>query len=59
MNESSESMEDLLAALQERAKELNCLYDIEEILGDHETEPTDACRRIIRTCPPNRAAATA
>ena len=33
MSEHAESLDNLLTSLQERAKELNCLYAIEELLG--------------------------
>jgi len=43
---------DLLAALTERAKELNCLYGVEEILNEPDIEPDEACRRILELIPP-------
>ncbi|GAB4331490.1 MAG: hypothetical protein Kow0037_08140 [Calditrichia bacterium] len=48
---SPESIEKLLLSLQERAKELNCLYEIEEILSKPNDSLTDVFRRIINAIP--------
>jgi hypothetical protein len=44
-------IERLLASLQERAKELNCLYGVDEILADPDLPLADACRRIADVLP--------
>ncbi len=52
MNEPKSSIDKLVASLQERAKELNCLYRIEEILRDL-NKPFDALFvEVIRVIPP-------
>jgi len=45
-------VEDILAALQERAKELNCLYRIEEILAVHDKPLEELFRAVIEAIPP-------
>lgn len=42
----------LLAALQERAKELNCLYEVEEALGSTETDFLEVLEKIVLVIPP-------
>jgi predicted nucleotidyltransferase len=52
MSEPKKSLEQLIASLQERAKELNCLYLIDDILKDLD-EPLDSIfSRIIQAIPP-------
>jgi len=51
-SDTSDPVNDLLAALTERAKELNCLYGVEEILNVPDIEPDEACRRILELIPP-------
>jgi len=52
MNDTDKSIDKLIASLQERAKELNCLYQIEEILRESE-QPMDAiCHRVVKVIPP-------
>ncbi|MEE8577373.1 MAG: pyruvate, phosphate dikinase, partial [candidate division Zixibacteria bacterium] len=46
------SVDKLLDSLQERAKELNCLYRIEELLNKRDAEVADVCIGIIETIPP-------
>ncbi len=43
--------EDLIRSFQEREKELECLYKIEEILRRHETELEDAAKDVIEVIP--------
>ncbi|MCU0303522.1 MAG: nucleotidyltransferase domain-containing protein [Thermoanaerobaculales bacterium] len=45
-------VEALLASLQERAKELNCLYEVEQILALIDLPPEDTFRRIVEVIPP-------
>lgn len=49
---NSPSAEKLILALQERAKELNCLYEIEELLGDHSKTLDEIFLGIINAIPP-------
>ncbi|MBD3347979.1 MAG: pyruvate, phosphate dikinase [Candidatus Eisenbacteria bacterium] len=42
----------LLESLQERAKELNCLYHVEEALRTHENSLEDALESVIDAIPP-------
>lgn len=44
--------ERLIEALQERAKELNCLYEIEELLNDSDAGLDDVFRGVVRAIPP-------
>lgn len=46
------SIDKLLVSLQERAKELNCIYRIEEILSNLKASIGDTCRQIIEAIPP-------
>ena len=47
MSSTDKPMDEILLALQERAKELNCLYRVDEILVRHETNPEDAYREML------------
>jgi len=44
-------MEQILAALQERAKELNCLYRVDEVLNRPGIERDDALREVLAMIP--------
>jgi len=50
--DQSKSNERLLWALQERAKELACLYEVEELLDDAEKPLEDVFAGIIEAIPP-------
>jgi pyruvate,water dikinase len=50
--EKSTSIEKILSALQERAKELNCLYKVEELLNDTERDNEYIFNSIVRVLPP-------
>lgn len=52
MNESQRTPDDLISFLQERAKELNCLYRIEELLSQLDSDIGDISRGIIEAIPP-------
>lgn len=52
MTEKRDSIDALFYSLQERAKELNCLYAIEEILNRPGAELDEVCRAIIDAIPP-------
>jgi pyruvate,water dikinase len=45
-------IEKILAALQERAKELNCLYKVEELLNNTERDSDYIFSSIVRALPP-------
>jgi predicted nucleotidyltransferase len=52
MDDSKKSIDKLLESLQERAKELNCLYRIEELLNRPDAGINEVCREIIEAIPP-------
>ena len=52
MNEEEKPSEDLIWFLQERAKELNCVYAIEELLNKPDADIDEVCQGIIRAIPP-------
>jgi pyruvate, water dikinase len=52
MTDQDKGKETLLWALQERAKELACLYDIEELLDDAERPLEEVFAGIIEAIPP-------
>ncbi len=52
MPERVDGPDDLVAQLRERAKELTCVYHIEEILRDHQELPDEAYLQIVDSIPP-------
>lgn len=52
MNNKKKTPEDLIWSLQERAKELNCLYKIEELLNKPDVHIDEVCEGIIAAIPP-------
>ena len=52
MDDKSRLTERVIWFLQERAKELNCLYKIEELLSRPETSLDGVCQGVIRAIPP-------
>jgi len=48
----TENWKKVINDLNERAKELNCLYRVEEILKNGEAEPPEVIRRILEVIPP-------
>lgn len=52
MNKEKQSIDRLIWGLQERAKELNCLYSIEELMNKPDSHIDDVCQRIIEAIPP-------
>jgi len=52
MNQINKSFNKLLNELQERAKELNCIYQIEEILNKQELSLDSALELIVSAIPP-------
>ena len=51
MSDPSTPRDQALQALQERAKELICLYTIDEILGDQDRPLSDLLERIVQAIP--------
>jgi len=52
MPEQPKSLDRLLHDLRERAKELNCLYEVQELLGRPGISTDELCWGIIRVLPP-------
>ncbi len=52
MTDQTNHSENLLWFFQERAKELNCIYQIEEILNEPEADLEKVCNGIIEAIPP-------
>jgi hypothetical protein len=52
MNKEKQSIDKLIWGLQERAKELNCLYKIEELMNKPDSHIDEVCQRIIEAIPP-------
>jgi len=48
----TESLSNLIGELKERAKELNCLYEIDELLNDPEISVGQICNGIVNAIPP-------
>jgi len=53
LSDQKQSMDLLFQALQERAKELNCLYLVEEILSKPDEPPASIGPRIVEALPPH------
>jgi hypothetical protein len=51
MKQRRDSIKQILDALEERAKELNCLYAVDEILSDQKLPEEEAYRRLIAAIP--------
>jgi pyruvate,water dikinase len=52
MSNEKESRDKILDSLKERAKELNCLYRVEEILSSIDASLDEVCPKIILAIPP-------
>lgn len=52
MDENKKSVDKLIESLQERAKELNCLYRIEEILNKPDADIEEVCKGIVDAITP-------
>jgi hypothetical protein len=52
MNEHDRTMSGLIASLQERAKELNCLYEVEQILSRFDVTIEEAFKKVVEVIPP-------
>ena len=51
MKKVDKSVENLLVALKERAKELNCLYEVEELFSRPDTTLSDILDGLVRAIP--------
>ncbi len=51
MAESNKAIDSILTALQERTKELNCLYTVEELLGRHDRPVEETFAGVIAAIP--------
>ncbi|MFC1639453.1 PEP/pyruvate-binding domain-containing protein [Gemmatimonadota bacterium] len=52
MSEDKQGLDRLIWGLQERAKELNCIYKIEELMGQPDTDIDEVCQGIADAIPP-------
>ncbi|MGD8534719.1 MAG: PEP/pyruvate-binding domain-containing protein [Candidatus Aminicenantes bacterium] len=52
MSKDKQRIDRLIWGLQERAKELNCLYKIEEVMNKPDSDIDEVCQRIIEAIPP-------
>jgi len=52
MPEKKTSIDKLIESLQERSKELNCLFQVEEILSNFEDPLSESLERLIHAIPP-------
>jgi predicted nucleotidyltransferase len=52
MTKSEDPIKHILASLQERAKELNCLYAVDEILSRWDASMEEVAHKIIEVMPP-------
>ena len=51
MKKQSKNLELLIENLNERAKELNCLYNVEKILKNYDAELEDIFKKLIKVIP--------
>ena len=52
MNDTDKPLDNLIHQLRERAKELNCLYGVQELLSTPDISIDDVCRGIVEALPP-------
>jgi pyruvate,water dikinase len=52
MDKEKQPIDRLIWGLQERAKELNCLYKIEELMNKPDSHVDEVCQRIVEAIPP-------
>ena len=52
MDEKNQPIDHLVRELEERAKELNCLYKIEDILNNPEITLDEAFKLVVDSIPP-------
>ncbi|HSE40449.1 MAG TPA: PEP/pyruvate-binding domain-containing protein [Acidobacteriota bacterium] len=51
-NSGGESVDNIIVALQERAKELNCLYHVHELMNRSDIAMDEICRGLVEVIPP-------
>ena len=51
-NSGNESVDNIIVALQERAKELNCLYHVHELMNRSDIAMDEICRGLVEVIPP-------
>ncbi len=49
---NKKNIDELLGELKERAKELNCLYQVQELLNNPENSIEDICQGLVSVIPP-------
>lgn len=49
---NNKSVDNIIVDLKERAKELSCLYSIQEIFRDLDSETSDICQKVVEIIPP-------
>ena len=52
MSSPESSVDKIMDALRERAKELHCLYNVHEVLNRPDISVSDACRELLTVLPP-------
>ena len=52
MSENENPLDNLIHQLRERAKELNCLYEVQELLNTPEISVEEVCHGIVQALPP-------
>ena len=52
MPSHGDSSIDLMDRLRERAKELTCLYQVQDVTGDPDRTPDEVCRELVEVIPP-------
>src|SRR4030043_1202549 len=52
MNETENPLDNLIHQLRERAKELNCMYEVQELLSTPELTIEEVCQGIVHALPP-------
>jgi pyruvate,water dikinase len=50
--EKDKSLDKIFHELKERAKELNCLYEVQELLNRYDLDIEEICKGIIKAIPP-------
>ena len=50
--EKDKSLDKIFHELKERAKELNCLYEVQELLNKYDLDIDEICLGIIKAIPP-------
>jgi pyruvate,water dikinase len=52
LNDTSKARDELIASLQERAKELNCLYEVEKLLNQSNLALEEGFREVVKVIAP-------